>query len=151
MWQLGKGSRTPAAPTIDRYIAGAVRLANSRGARVGVTTEQHQRVAIEVTGFRSFVDAMTPAEADELAQLLDAALQVELSVGKVTVGTINCPVRPPARETRTVIANHHRSRVRMTRLRLTPPSHFATLVYDLDQSNGALFRDSLHEAVTLCR
>ncbi len=142
--------RKTATPVIERFVSDSLTLANNRSARIGVTPAQH-KVAIDVTGFRSFVDVMTPTEADELAELLDEALRVDPHAGKVTVGQLNCPVRPPARETRTVIANHHRSRVRMTRLRLTPPSHFATLVYDMDDSNTQLFRDALHEAARLCR
>ena len=126
-------------------------LANGLQAAVATTAEQTQRVVIDAAGFRSFTDVLLPDDARSVAALLAKAIVIPLGQGKSTVGSFECAVASPATETRTVIANHHRSRIRMTRLRFTPPSHFATFVYDLDDLQAARLRDALLEAAEECR
>ena len=117
---------------------------------VGIASASPTHVLVEAIGFRSFSDALLPDDARSVAALLAKAVTVPRDHGKFTVGSFECAVQSPATESRTVIANHHRSRIRMTRLRFTPPSHFATFVYDLDDDQAALLRDALLEAATQC-
>lgn len=138
-------------PTTSDATGPTVVLANGLTAQVSLTPSQPKSVVITVTGFRSFVDVLRAEDARNLVALISTALETSPTDTKKTIGSFDCPVRAPATETRTVIANHHRSRIRMTRLRFTPPSHFATFVYDLDQTQGALLRDALTKAVEQCR
>lgn len=128
-----------------------VHLENGLRATVATTARHPQRVIIDAVGFRSFTDVLLPDDARSVAALLAKATVTAPGAGKSTVGSFECPVASPATETRTVIANHHRSRIRMTRLRFTPPSHFATFVYDLDDLQATRLRDALLEAAEECR
>ena len=128
-----------------------VHLENGLRATVATTARHPQRVIIDAVGFRSFTDVLLPDAARSVAALLAKATVTAPGAGKSTVGSFECAVASPATETRTVIANHHRSRIRMTRLRFTPPSHFATFVYDLDDLQATRLRDALLEAAEECR
>ena len=149
------GLLTKYIPTLTpepvRQVGPVVHLANGLQATVATTTSQPQRVIIEAIGFRSFTDVLLADDARSVAALLAKATVIPSEAGKSTVGSFECAVASPATETRTVIANHHRSRIRMTRLRFTPPSHFATFVYDLDDLQAARLRDALLEAAEECR
>jgi len=131
-------------------IGETVALANGLTATVGLSGNEERPVAIDVSGFRSFSDVMS-TENLSLADLLVIAVETTPGAGKVTVGRFDCPTTGPAQESRTVIANHHRSRIRMSRLRFTPPSHFATFIYDLDDANASLLTNALREAAETWR
>ena len=91
---------------------------------------------------------------DHAAAVVDALGTTRSSVDASTSSSttrIEIDHPGPSTDYRTIAANHPRSPIRMTRVHFTPPSHFASNIYDLDLSAAAALIAALQEGIALCR
>ena len=86
-----------------------------------------------------------------LHRALDATAEAIARCDCETVARIEIDHRGPSTDYRTLVVNHPRSAIRMTRVHFTPPSHFASNIYDLDQNAARRLTASLEEGIATCR
>lgn len=145
-WLSPTGSFSP------RHSVGeAVTLANGLTISVELTANTRIPLMLQASGFRRFTDPMALDHAVAVVGALKAArFTVEASTSSTTA-RIEIEHPGPSTDYRTIAANHLGSPIRMTRVHFTPPSHFASNIYDLDIPATATLIAALQEGISSCR